>query len=100
MDFLSYPFIIAYPFIREVRVGWLLVLGLREGLIECATVYIKSWVIAKFIPTSTVIREMRVSLVSLGKLGYYHNILFIHSFSTFKVQTTVKWPNTFVVLPS
>ena len=25
--------------------GWLLVLGLKEGLVECATVCIKSWVI-------------------------------------------------------
>jgi hypothetical protein len=26
-------------------VGWLLVLGLKEGLVECATVCVKSWVI-------------------------------------------------------
>ena len=28
--------------------GWLLVLGLKEGLVECATVCIKSWVILKY----------------------------------------------------
>ena len=65
--------------------GWLLFLGLKEGRVEYAKVCVKSWVIPTFTPTSTVIREMRVSLVSLGKLGYYHNTLFIHSFSTFKV---------------
>ena len=28
----------------KVLVGWLLVLGLKEGLVECATVCVKSWV--------------------------------------------------------
>ena len=30
--------------------GWLLVLGLKEGLVECVTVCVKSWVILRFMP--------------------------------------------------
>ena len=29
--------------------GWLLVLGLKEGLVECATVCVKSWVILNYL---------------------------------------------------
>ena len=28
--------------------GWLLVSGLEEGLVECATLFVKSWVILNF----------------------------------------------------
>ena len=31
--------------LKNFLVGWLLVLGLKEGLVECATVCVKSWVI-------------------------------------------------------
>ena len=31
--------------INEFLVGWLLFLGLKEGLLECAIVCVKSWVI-------------------------------------------------------
>ena len=31
--------------LKTFLVGWLLVLGLKEGLVECATVCVKSWVI-------------------------------------------------------
>ena len=33
------------PRFKNFLVGWLLVLGLEEGLVECATVCVKSWVI-------------------------------------------------------
>ena len=33
--------------LKNFLVGWLLVLGLKEDLVECATVYIKSWVILR-----------------------------------------------------
>ena len=31
--------------IKNFLVGWLLVLDLKEGLVECATVCVKNWVI-------------------------------------------------------
>ena len=33
------------PRLKNFWVGWLLFLGLKEGLVECATVCVKSWVI-------------------------------------------------------
>ena len=33
--------------LKNFLVGWLLVLGLKEGLVEWATVNVKSWVILK-----------------------------------------------------
>ena len=33
--------------LKNFLVGWGLVLGLKEGLVECATVCVKSWVILK-----------------------------------------------------
>ena len=35
--------------LKNFLVGWLLVLGLKEGLVECATVCVKSWVILIYI---------------------------------------------------
>ena len=32
---------------KNFLMGWLLVLGLKEGMVECATVCVKSWVILK-----------------------------------------------------
>ena len=37
--------------------GWLLVLGLKEGLVECATVCVKSVVILLYFPRDTLIAE-------------------------------------------
>ena len=35
--------------IKNFLVGWLLFWGLKEGLVECAIVCVKSWVILKYI---------------------------------------------------
>ena len=35
--------------LKNFLVGWLLVLGLKEGLVGCATVCVKSWVILKLV---------------------------------------------------
>ena len=34
-----------YTRLKNFLRGWLLVLGLEEGLVECATLCVKSWVI-------------------------------------------------------
>ena len=36
-------------FIQNFLVDWLLILGLKEGLVECATVFVKTWVILNII---------------------------------------------------
>jgi len=36
--------------INNFLVGWLLFWGLKEGLVECAIVCVKSWVILKDLP--------------------------------------------------
>ena len=54
--------------LKTFLVGWLLVLGLKEGLVECATVCVKSWVILtyinEYIPTKYVLPH-NLSKVSL-----------------------------------
>ena len=42
------------PRLKNFLVGWLLLLGLKEGLVECATVCIKSVVI---LPTESTPKE-------------------------------------------
>jgi len=37
--------------------GWLLVLGLQEGLVECATLCVKSWVILKSLSEALLFAE-------------------------------------------
>ena len=36
--------------LENFLLGWLSVLGIKEGLVECATVWVKSWVILKWAP--------------------------------------------------
>ena len=35
--------------IKNFLVGWLLFWGLKESLVECAIVYVKSWVILTYL---------------------------------------------------
>ena len=48
--------------------GWLLVLGLKEGLVQCATVCVKSVVILQIIPKSFKSHPKIISKLSLSHL--------------------------------
>ena len=55
--------------------GWLLVLGLEEGLVECATVCVKSWVIlchghVTFANTANVHRGLQGLYGEIGVRGF------------------------------
>ena len=57
--------------LKNFLVGWLLVLGLKEGLVECATVCLKSWVILMFVlamltPTLCAFPINAISLIALN----------------------------------
>ena len=51
--------------------GWLLILGLYEGLVECATVCVKSEVILMWVGAERGEREKLISLVHFS--GVIHN---------------------------
>ena len=49
---------------KNFLVGWLLVLSLKEGLVECATVCVKSEVILMYIPQIKRILKKECALAS------------------------------------
>ena len=59
--------------IKNFLVGWLLFLGLKEGLVECALVCVKSWVILTYTPAEAKIicdkNEWLVHTLSMNQLG-------------------------------
>ena len=55
------------PRLKNLLRGWLLVLGLKEGLVECATVCVKSVVILKYNDVKNkILSQGRMKAKSLG----------------------------------
>ena len=52
--------------------GWILVLGIKEGLLECATVCIKSVVILMFSQDYLIVSRERGKYVQLIRMRYNH----------------------------
>ena len=82
--------------IKNFLEDWLLSWGLKGGLVECAIVCVKSWVILKYIyPPDQV------------SVGYYlHTVVQLHPFmptnkpslGLFNGQVTKKWPSVSKVM--
>ena len=84
---------------------WLLVLGLEEGLVECATLCVKSWVIL------TVLASVHISICYTSESSTKHYTViyvgvsrncsskistFLRSFASYKLKSTslFRWHNS------
>ena len=63
------------PRLKNFLVGWLLVLGLKEGLVECAKVCFKSWVLLMYCDALFCHSLLNISLVKTNafSLLYFNN---------------------------
>ena len=83
--------------LKHFIVGWLLVLGLKEGLVECATVCVKSWVILlhlfKWTGTLWIGSLWIMHIPILSYLATYYISAYNYNFKVFLWKTQT-WPLT------
>ena len=69
---------------KSFLMGWLFVLGLKEGLVECVTVCVKSWII--------LLHMLLRGLIFIAKIIHYNFLSLVSSsISNIWLQIFIEW---------